>query len=622
MCGILGVIQNNNNTNIELFNESLNLMIHRGPDGFGIIKNNYICFGHRRLSIIDLSINANQPLTCDEENLIIVFNGEIYNYNEISTELNLITKSDTEVLLKGYRKYGIDFFKKIRGAYSFCIYDNRDSKDPKCIFLRDPAGVKPLYINENKNSIVFASEIKSILPLLSESPTIDEKVIKQFIHLGYCPEPNTAFNEIKAIVPGVCTIHHIISKQNELFEILTYSFDKIKISKRFATSKTKSLLEIACKRNMVADVKINIALSGGIDSSLIFALVNKQFNNSVTGITISFDEKEYDESKSASIFAKHIGAPIIITKTETENKLELLDKIILHFDQPFADSSCIPFYFLSKEAAKYSKVLIGGDSGDEIHNGYIGYKFLPFLQIIKNCKLHLIIVPLVSMFIPFVNNNRKRLIRKIIGLLKTKNMSELMFFWESWFPPDNAMYPTQALKYNFDNLAPKINEKNIYSFLTNEYFTIRMLSDYLRKSDMMSMLNSVEFRVPMLDEDLTQFSLKIPYKYKSSLNKTKIILKKLHSTIYPKWLSKLPKKGFTIPLDTWLGEENLDLIKKILLSDSTFYTKYVSKEYTINLFDDLKVNKSDDYVSRASIYQRILILYSLELWFNKHFSNK
>ena len=620
MCGILGVVQTTNKTNQQQFLDALNLMEHRGPDGYGVYHNQHISFGHRRLSIIDLSTHANQPLTNTNENIVIIFNGEIYNYKEISDGLSLSTTSDTEVILKGYEKYGTDFFHRIRGIYAICIYDQRDQEKPKCILLRDPAGVKPLYWTNTNNGLIVSSELKSILPLLPQKPAINELSIKKYIHLGYCPEPQTAYQGIEALIPGICIVYSIPQNTFEEKTILTYSFESQPMSEAYATKKTAELLETACVRNMVADVKVNVALSGGIDSSLIYAYTHRH-NRNITGITIAFDDSAYDESEAAKAHANHIGGKQQVETTQVDNKLDLLNKLLLHFDQPYADSSFIPFYFLSKAAAKHSKVLIGGDSGDEIHNGYMGYRVLPYLRFIQKYKLSLLATGLLQLVLPFLSKSRKRIARKFMGLLKTRNLGELLFYWESWFPPDEQMYKENPFTYSIKEVLPPKPQEGDLAYITKEYFVGRMQSDYLRKSDMMSMLNSLEFRVPMLDEDLTKFSLSIPYFYKSTRNTTKRILRRLHSQIYPKQLTNLPKKGFTIPLDKWLGDENLISINNYLSRENCYYTKYINTNYVQTLFNSLNNLQSIEYISRAGIYQRILIIYSLELWHNSYTQN-
>lgn len=622
MCGILGILGKGLTVDKDAFKQSLDLMHHRGPDGSGTLHNVYASLGHRRLSIIDLSAEADQPFVAENGKLAIVFNGEIYNYREISADLPLRTSSDTEVLLKGYAQYGIPFFNRIRGIYSFSIYDARGAY-PRTVMLRDPAGVKPFYYFQKNGKFIFASEIKSILPFLPKGDIqVNETVIRKYIHLGYCPEPETAYQNIFALEPGVCYTFSHENGRIERQEVLKYSFKAQNTQKAQAIAGTEKHLQQACKRNMVADVEVNVALSGGIDSSLIYALANRQNGNNVKGITVAFDERDYDESPVARKYAEHLRAPHIVERTEAENKLEMLNQLLHHFDQPYADSSFIPFYFLCRSASRHSKVLIGGDSGDEIHNGYSGFQILPIIHFVNKYRLDKVMLPGLRFVLRFARGEKKRMIRKAISLLSAKSLNELLFRWESWFPPDSGMYPFNPFQNNLNGVAQKeYTSKDFYSALTEEYFHGRMQSDYLRKSDMMSMLNSLEFRVPMLDEDLTRYSLSLPFWLKSNLKQTKAILRKIHRKIFPKELSELPKKGFTIPLDNWLGEENLKVIKAFLLRENCFYTKYIKEDYVVHLFDCLETMKGQEFVSRAAVYQRILIIYSLEFWYTFSISN-
>jgi len=621
MCGILGYIKiGEKSITRETFELGLNKMQHRGPDGYGVFEDENVFLGHRRLSIIDLSTGANQPFISTDKKVIIIFNGEIYNYKEISSDLSLKTTSDTEVLLEGYIKFGISFFKKLRGIYAFAIYDLREK--PKFIMLRDPAGVKPFYYIADTSGFAFASEIKAILPLLDQMPEVNIAALKKYIHLGYCLEPETAYSNLFALEPGTCYSYNIDTLELTKESTFSYNFQDVIMSEEEALKQTELLLKTASKRNMVADVKVNIALSGGIDSSLIYAYSNEGEVNKVTGITIKFDEKDYDESEVAQAYANHLHSPQQVVTTEVENRLELLNTLLLHFDQPYADSSFIPFYFLCNAATKHSKVLIGGDSGDEIHNGYLGHKSLPLLESIRSSVLKYPAIFLLNILKTISKGHKKRQFRKLAGILKTSNFNNLIFFWESWFPPDKKMFPFDPYNYPMEDVLKSEKPGNAVDLIEESYFNGRMISDYLRKSDMMSMLNSLEFRVPMLDEDLTAFSLQIPYKLKSDRKTSKKLLRKLHSKIYPAEFSKLKKKGFTIPLDTWLGNDNLNQIKKILTKENAFCHKFIIPKYINYLFKAIGSKSDEDYISRASSYQRILVLYSLEIWYNNYSSIK
>lgn len=625
MCGFLGYISKTaiEANKIDLLSHSLLTLTHRGPDGGNSYLEENVYLGHRRLSIIDLSEQALQPFKSTLQDVYIVFNGEIYNYKELSSDLSLRTGSDTEVLLEGYLKHGISFLKRIRGIYTFAIYDRPKNE---VIILRDPAGIKPLYYSLDQDSFSFASEIKALFRINRPKLSINENSIKTFIHVGYIPEPETVYNEIKAFDPGTLYLFNCSSMQLRSQKFNEYNFEiSNNLSFEDNVNNSERLLKTATNRNLVADVNINIALSGGIDSSLIYAYANQV--RETPGITVSQHEHEFDESIVAEIYAEHINAPHLIVPTTIDNKLELLNKLLLHFDQPYADSSFIPTYFLCKTASQYSKVLIGGDSGDEIHNGYSGFRVLPYaISLNRNRILRPLALVLLKCIRLLTKGYLKRELNKLISLIEARDINELLFNWNSWFPSNPKSYPLNPFLYDshevyktFISFIPGIKYSQA---ITACYFKKRMQSDYLRKSEMMSMYNSLEFRVPMLDEDLVEYSLSIPYNQKSKCNTQKVILRKLHERVYPKVTSQLKKKGFSIPLDTWLGLDNLNKIKFELKREDGIVHKYIKSDYIDILFKSLTDTKMHEYCSRESAYERILILYSLQLWYVNIFNSK
>lgn len=623
MCGYLGLASKKplHDEFDKIFRDSLNKIDHRGPDGEGVYNDNGVYLGHKRLSVIDLSSAANQPLLSASKGAHIVFNGEIYNYKEISSGLILKTQSDTEVLLEGFLRDGPTFLEKIRGIYSFAIYDHAKRK----IFLcRDPGGVKPLYytVDHGHGELIFGSELKAILPLL---PTLeyDESVLKHFIHLGYCMEPKTIYKNVIALEPGHLLTFDMRSGNVSKQEVHKYVFNKLN-EETFNSNIIRSTryLEQACQRNLVADVDIAIALSGGIDSALVLGFSHSHRN--LKCITIKFDEKEYDESEIARVYAAQFKVGHRIISVAPSDQLSLVNRLLLHFDQPYADSSLIPFYFLNKEAAKFSKVLIGGDGGDEIQNGYTGYSVLPLLLKFRKSRWKYIVNFVLNVLFLIVDKDRHRQLHKIKSILNSDNRDAALFEWHSWFPVSRNRYSVYPFRYDPDKVHQEFslgNEESDSATIAANYFRKRMQSDFLRKSDMMSMINGVEFRLPMLDEDLVDFSLSVPFSQKSNLINHKLILRKIHNTLYPGFTSRLKKKGFSIPLDRWLGTENLDSMRQFILRDDGIVLKYVKSEYIDVLFDglDRENNQERRYCSRASTYQRIFILYALQLWYIETF---
>ena len=596
---------------------------HRGPDASSHLTLNSVFLGHNRLKIIDLSEEANQPIKSKNAKAYIVYNGEIYNYKDLRDELEkkgiqFRTSSDTEVILEGYLDEGHAFFKKLRGIYAFAIYDNRASET--IILARDPSGIKPLYWFRNDDLFIFGSEIKALIPTVKKHLTINEDVIKMYLNLSFCPEPYTIYNNIEAVPPGY---YFKIGKNDfEKKDFLSFNFNlenSNSLTENVKISKEK--LREAVKSNLVADVEIVVALSGGIDSSLVYAFSNK-LNNGIKGLTVSFDDSEYDEANQALEYAKHLNGNQLLIPIHKDFSLDRLKSIVKHFDQPYADSSAIPMYYLTRATAKYAKVLLGGDGGDELYNGYQSQTMIPFIYSFSRfVVLRKIISGILKIGFSLTSGYKKRTIRRLRGLFLTKPKG-LIYENKSWFSQYTQLNGESPFLYNpqdglnvyLEKFGKDLPDMFTHAVLYDSY-RITLQSDYLRKTDMMSMMNSVEYRVPLLHEDLVNFALTVPHSQKSDLKQGKKILRTIHAGIFPFRTSNAPKKGFSIPLDMYLTEEDLGSIKNDILEEEGIITKYIRKSYIEYLFDSIKAkNNNSPIVSRAGIYQQILMFYSLHLW--------
>jgi len=365
---------------------------------------------------------------------------------------------------------------------------------------------------------------------------------------------------------------------------------------------------------------VAVALSGGIDSSLMYYYANAA-QPGIKGLTVRFDDEAYDESGLASQYAKAVNGAQEIIDLENDFDLEVLNKILLNFDQPYADSSAIPVYYLTKATSQYSKVLVGGDGGDELFNGYPSQTWLHKMMRLKSNRLAGITGKAIfGMGRAVLGGHRKRLLNRL-NTLWNDQPEDMLYDWHSWFPRSTTFQGRSA--FTFTDLEGIELYKQLFTHELPEeydgqvlfdYFRKTMLSDYLRKTDMMSMFNGVEYRVPLLDEDLVSFAFTIPFEQKSALKKTKIFLRKIHEKSYPPETSRARKKGFTIPLDKSLSESDFAEMQALMLDKKDgLVTQYVKPEYVSFLFKSLK-SRSDAEISRASVYQRILMLYSLELW--------
>lgn len=619
MCGIFGAISQNKDLfwAKETVIDAFNLISHRGPDSSDYKAGNDYFLGHKRLSIIDVSENASQPFVSNDNKVKITFNGEIYNFIELRKNLGYYdyrSQSDTEVILAGYLMEGVTFFKKLRGMYAFCILDERDEKNRSLILVRDPSGIKPLYYFHKNNRLVFGSEIKCVKPLLHKNDReINFEVLKYYISLGYCPDPLTIYNNINCIKAGEVFKLDLNTFKSESYKFYNH-FDKLpKVVNKNSINETENFLEQAVKLNSVSDVPITYALSGGVDSSLIVA-ISKKVGLDPNTFTVSFDDSKYDESSRAIKFANKLGVKNQIIKPDLNVNLDLINKIFDNFDQPYSDTSAIPFYLLTKESRNFSKVLVGGDGGDEIHNGYPSMNWLPNLLRYKS-----ILKPIANLYRKYESFSLPQLreIKRVSGMLYTDNLSEMVCMWQSWMPSDTMFKGKSIFNYNpntiyktFDSIYFNDDIHDNYNKITHSYFYKRMIGDYLRKTDMVSMLNGVEYRVPFLDEDFIHNGLQIPYEKR----KNKIFLKELHAKYFPGKEFNFPKSGFGIPLDRYLNKEVKEEMYQLLMDRNGVVLDLINKDYIDYLFDILN-NGDNKWISRVGVYQRIITFYSLQRWF-------
>lgn len=624
MCGFIGAVSFRSGIAqyMQGLRNGLDAIKHRGPDGTKEHSGINYYLAQNRLSIIDLSAEADQPLISEDGNVAIAFNGEIYNYAELRSDLagcRFHTASDTEVIMNGYLMHGVSFFKRLRGIYAIAISDNRDRQ--KFLLVRDPAGVKPLYLYSREGLSVFGSELKALLPCVRSDLSICERVVKCYLNLGYCPEPYTVYEQIRAVSPGhVATISVEGVTEKNLIEY-NFSFEN-ELSYSENLERTGALLKTAVKRNLVADVDVAVALSGGIDSSLVYAFAHES-DSTVKGLTVKFSDKEHDESDIAKIYAGTLGGELLTVEGDSTLDFDTMNKVLLSFDQPYADSSAFNVFFLTRASGKITKVLLGGDGGDELFNGYPSQTWLSLLESAgRSLLLYKLSRTFLNLTASVAGASKRRIAVRLLDLW-SERPREMLYDWHSWFPRSSKyngaspfLYDTDDGLMTYNSIFPNEAPDEFRNYIVFDYFRKTMLSDYLRKTDMMSMLNSVEYRVPFLDEDLTSFALGIPFGQKSDLRTTKKMLREIHGRLYPSHTSKGAKKGFTIPLDKALSKDDFASMKNELISRDSMAAAYVRKEYIEFLFRMLEARSENEHeISRAGVYQRILMLYSLNLWY-------
>lgn len=562
-----------------------------GPDDAGIYvdKDRGLAFGHRRLSILDLSLNGHQPMCNDDGSLWITYNGEVYNFIEIRNELEqkgykFRSQSDTEVVLKAYEQWGIDCLHKFRGMWAFAIWDKRNQELTLC---RDRVGVKPLYWYYKDGLLMFASELKSFHQHPQFHKELDMTALSLYLQYGYITSPYSIFKYTYKLEPG----HYLvidkggnISKEQywsaEQFFIKGYREREswLKKSEDVIADELEEILTESFKLRMVSDVPVGMFLSGGVDSSLVTAVLQKEYSTPLRTFTIGFNEKDYNEAVWAKQVATHLDTEHIELYCTPEDAFEIIPKLPELYDEPFGDSSAIPTFLVSKLTRQQVKVSLSADGGDELFCGYTKYWILgdrlrkinaiPFSMTLSHC-LHLInpdlaacIYERLSFILPKWDNFKDKYI-KLKNILKVKDETGQIDMADKFFLEEELL--NLGLK-DISNQAFKMNKTKLDFMSKMMLFDITtyMADDILVKVDRATMGVSLEGREPFLDNKVLEYVFQMPAEFKYRNNESKYILRKILYKYVPRVLIERPKHGFGIPIYDWFRHELRQLLTNYL----------------------------------------------------------
>jgi len=603
MCGIAGFVDFNKTLDKELLTSMTDVLHHRGPDdsGYAFDTNQHanIGLGHRRLSILDLSTHGHQPMRY--EDIQIIYNGEVYNFAEIKKELEELgltfsSHSDTEVILKAYHKWGLKALEKLNGMFSIAIYDK---KIQKLYLIRDRLGIKPLYLYQKDETIIFSSELKSFHKYKNFDKTLNIEAIGLFLQYQYIPEPHAIFSHCSKLKSGHYLEIDLKTKKvntHKYWDVIDfYNKPKLDISLDEAIQESEKLLLSAFKYRMVSDVPVGIFLSGGYDSSIVTALLQHQQDEKLKTFTIGFHEKGFDEAPYAKKVAEYLGCEHTEYYCTQKDALEIIPKLPLIYDEPFADASAIPTTLVSKLAKEKVTVSLSADGGDEIFAGYDKYtQTLQYYNLFKKIPTFAK-NPLASLmevinpkYIPVLNNsyNFETRYEKVKEILKSKDAIEAMDFTGMYFTASQTKQilkkKLQKIETNFSQ-GSLLNENNddLNKMLAIDYKTY-LTDDILTKIDRASMSVSLEGREPFLDYRIIEFAAQLPSHYKYKDGNKKYILKEIAHKYLPKELMDRPKMGFGVPIQEWFKDELKEyfltyLDEKKLESEGIFNTKEVIK---------------------------------------------
>ena len=575
MCGIIGSI------NIEWKSRPIDTIDHRGPDFQNQFSCNNLFLGHSRLSILDPSELGNQPMISDNENWVIVYNGEVYNHLEIRDELKnkfnekFISNSDTETILKGWIHYGESLLPKLNGIFSFAIYDKSKSK---LTLIRDPHGVKPMYFYQDNDQLAFSSELKSFTKIKNFKNDLNFRGIVNYLSFLWSPGEDTMYTHVKKLLPGnliEINIKNCKTKVREYNQLKLKKFQNLKSEEDYI-KKLDELLNLAVKRQLLSDVPLGFFLSGGLDSSLLVAIAKKHCPakelNCFTINTKTSGGKEgfQDDLPFARKVAKHLDVKLHEVKINN-NLNKDFDEMINCLDEPQADLAPNNVRLISQRAKINGiKVLIGGVAGDDLFSGYRRHKAIKFEKKLKKIpSIFLKIIKFIFSTLPSKIPLFRRM--KKITRDQNNNQQKRLFGYFNWLPNNNFINEIlnkitndlDVYKY-FKMIIKNVNDKPLLSkmlYLEQKTF---LVDHNLNYTDKMSMIEGVEARVPYLDLELVEFSKQIPDELKIKKGITKYILKKVAEKYLPKYIIYRSKTGFGAPVRDMIGTDFKLLISKYL----------------------------------------------------------
>lgn len=618
MCGICGKVSWNGPVDPSLVHQMMDKMVHRGPDDEGTHIEQGVVLGHRRLSIIDLN-TGKQPISNEDDTVWIVFNGEIYNFRQLREELlqaghRFKTQTDTEVIVHLYEQYGEHCLNKLNGMFAFAIWDVRKKK----LFLaRDRVGIKPLYYSVNEKSVIFASEIKALLADPSVTREVDLQTIDKFLTFFYTPGPETMFRSIRKLPPG----HYLICEDGK-FQLnqywdLAFTGETRKWSLNDTTEELVDLLRETVRSHMISDVPVGVLLSGGVDSTGLLSFCVEEANTKVKTFTIGFEGEQFaDERIYARLAAQRYGTEHYEMTISAEDFRHFMPIYVRQMEELVCEPPAIALYYITRLASEHVKVLISGEGGDEAFAGYQKYRNLVWFERFKQLGW------------PWARSAELMLNGlSSTGISRFTRYAALMQIpLEEYYYSCSAGPQSPFVRLREELYAPgfrtQINPEHSLQYVHQCFSTVRSESplnkmlyvdtktwlpdDLLVKADKMTMANSVELRVPLLDHKVLEFAARLPIEYKLKGFTTKYILKRALNGRVPKEVIKRKKAGFPVPLQSWISGELKDYSREILLDRKTQARGYFRKGAVEKLLHEAE--------KEHKFGKEVFSLLVLELW--------
>jgi asparagine synthase (glutamine-hydrolysing) len=626
MCGITGkyYFASEKHVDRSTIEAMTDILAHRGPDDSGFFNAGRIALGHRRLSILDLSPAGHQPMCNEDGTVWVVFNGEIYNYKPLRTELEALghtfkSNTDTEVIVHAYEQYGVNFVAKFRGMFAFGLWDERHKR---LVLARDHFGIKPLYYYQDNSFVSFASEIKSLLEDPEVPCEVDSQALSNFITLHYVPAPRTMFARICKLLPG----HILVVERGTIREHRYWELRKREpfvLNEQEAVELVYQELRSSVKERLQSDVPVGALVSGGLDSSGVLALMTDLLQKPVPAFTVGYSQSGndgYSEFKYSRVVAQHLHSDYHEAVVTADMFRDFLPSAIWHQDEPIGEPAAVPLYFVCKLAKDHGvTVLLSGEGADELFAGYnrhSGEIFSRYYRLIPQALHRSILHPMIARL------PRSPLVKKGQRSMMLTDWWERYQSWHTVFPPElkkellngRALGLTDTFGDAFAGSVSRMNHLDNLDRLLWMDLQSWLPDDLLMKKDKMGMATSLEARVPFLDHLFVEMAFQIPSNLKVKRLEAKYVLKKSLERLLPREIVYRKKEGFPTPIERWISHELRDYVHDWLCGSDRQHHGY---------FNPLVVRRLlQEHVSGRQNHERLIFpILNFELWYDAFFRN-
>ncbi len=618
MCGICGIVYGDREKTVasSRIESMCTAIAHRGPDASAVWCDDHVGLGHRRLSIIDLE-GGKQPMVNEDGSVCLVYNGELYNYQGVKKTLSarghrFMTNSDTEVIVRAYEEYGTDCLKHFRGMFAFALYDKRNDQ---LFAARDRIGIKPLYYTLHERSLIFASEIKSVLGGADIDRSLNQQGLYSYFRLRYIPGGDTVFRNVNKLQPG----HYLLFKGGklsvtrywDLADVQPLAEDRYSVDE--LTEQFSSLLKESVEMRMMSEVPLGALLSGGLDSSVVVALMTQLGQGQrVKTFSVGYkDDHGVNEFDYARQVAEAYGTEHYECHISSKKFFDFIPRLVWHLDEPIADSACIPLFFLSEYARDYVTVVLSGEGADELLSGYGLYQKMLLLRNLDSIPSW-VRSKLMQLAARFAGNGKRKKYLELAGVAPESRYKGISAAFTPSALTEFSIFQQEEYEELLSEHFRKLWRKSQHNNLLNTMMYIDMNTwlpdDLLMKADKMTMAASQELRVPFLDHKLVEFAYSLPEKCKINDRQTKYLLRQLGKELLPAAIIKRPKKGFPVPVSNWFQDDFYTVSREVFSDSGSFIGEYFQQDYLVGLLEDHHLAKTDN----SEVLWNLLVL---EFWY-------